>query len=117
MPVSLTIVPKSLAKVTSLPLAAKVGVGKEVEISVRVARTFDLPSSFKVEAILPPNVKGVTVKDVTIKAGEDEAKMTFIVAPNATIGQTPTITLRFTSMFNDTVPVVHESKLTLAITK
>ena len=117
MPVSITIVPKSLAKVTSLPLAAKVGVGKEVEISVRVARTVDLPSSFKVEAILPPNVKGVTVKDVTIKAGEDEAKMTFIVAPNATIGQTPTITLRFTSMFNDTIPVVHEMKMTLAITK
>jgi hypothetical protein len=117
MPVSLTIVPKSLAKVTSLPQSAKVSVGKDVEVVVRVARTFDLPSSFKVEAIIPPNVKGLSAKSVTINAGEDEAKMTFSAAPNATIGQTPTITLRFTAMFNDTVPVVHEAKLTLTITK
>jgi hypothetical protein len=117
MPVSVTIVPKTLAKVAAVPQAAKVKVGKDVEVLVRVARTVDLPSSFKVEAIIPPNVKGLSAKEVTITAGEDEMKMIFTAAPNAAVGQSPTITLRFTAMFNGTIPVVHETKLTLSITK
>lgn len=117
MPVSVTIVPKLLGKFTATPAASKVSVGKQVEVTVKLARQYDLPLALNVEAIIPPNVKGVSAKGVTIKAGEDEAKITFTVAPNATIGATPTITLRATAMFNDTVPIVHETKVTLAIAK
>ncbi len=117
MPVSVTIVPKSLGKMTALPAAAKVSVGKNVEITVKFARAYDLPLSLKVEAILPPNLKGVTVKDAIIKPGEEEVKLVFSAAPDATIGATPVITLRATAMFNDMVPIVHETKMTLAITK
>ncbi len=117
MPVSVTIVPKLLGKFTALPAAAKVSVGKSVEVTVKLARQFDLPLDVKVEAILPSNAKGITAKDVTIKAGEEEAKITFTAAPGATIGATPVITLRATAMFNDTIPIVHETKVTLAIAK
>ena len=117
MPVSIIVAPKQLGKFTALPANAKVSLGKEVEVTVRLARQYDLPLSLKVEAVLPPNVKGLTAKDVTIKAGEDEAKLTFIVAPNATIGAAPPITIRATAMFNDTIPVVHETKVTLTIAK
>jgi hypothetical protein len=116
-PVSVTIVPKVLAKVSAAPQAAKVSVGKDVDVTVRVARIFDLPTSFKVEAIIPPNIKGLSAKETTIKAGEEEAKMIFRIAADAPVGQNASITLRFTGMFNDTIPVVHEMKLTLAITK
>lgn len=117
MPVSVTIVPKVLGKLTATPQNSKVSLGKDVEITVRFARQFDLPLALKVEAILPPGVKGITAKDVTIKAGDDEAKLVFSVAPNATVGMTPQITIRATAMFNDTVPVVHETKVSLAIAK
>jgi hypothetical protein len=117
MPVSVTIVPKSLGKMTSLPAAPKVSVGKNVEITVKFARAYDLPLSLKVEAILPPNLKGVTVKEAIIKPGEDETKIVFTIAPDAMIGAMPAITLRATAMFNETVPIVHEAKMTLAITK
>jgi hypothetical protein len=117
MPVSVTIVPKVLGKMTAVPAASKVSVGKNVEITVKFARAYDLPLALKVEAILPPNLKGVTAKDVVIKPGEEEAKIVFTVAPDATIGATPVITLRATAMFNETVPIVHETKVTLAITK
>ena len=33
------------------------------------------------------------------------------------IGQTPQITIRATAMFNDSVPIVHETKVTLAVAK
>jgi hypothetical protein len=117
MPVSVTVAPKILGKFTALPASAKVSVGKEVEVTVRLVRAYELPLSLKVEAILPPNLNGVTAKDVTIKAGEEEAKLKFVIAPNAPIGQAPTITVRATAMFNDTIPVVHETKVTLAIAK
>ena len=117
MPVSVTIVPKILGKFTATPANAKVSLGKDVEVTVRLVRQFDLPLNLKVEAILPPNAKGITAKDATIKAGEEEAKLLFTVAPNAMIGQSPTITIRATAMFNDTEPVVHETKVTLQIAK
>jgi hypothetical protein len=117
MPVSVTIVPKQLGKLTATPATAKVSAGKDVEITVRLARQYDLPLALKVEAILPPNFKAESVKEGTIKPGEEETKLLISVAPGATIGATSTITIRATAMFNDTVPVVHETKVTLAVTK
>jgi hypothetical protein len=117
MPVSVTIVPKQLGKVTVAPMNAKLAQGKEVEITVRVARQFELPIPFKVEAVFPPGVKGVTAQPVTIKAGEDEAKLLITAAPDAAITPNTSVTIRFTAMFNDTIPVVHEAKLVLSIGK
>jgi hypothetical protein len=117
MPVSVTIVPKTLGKLTTTNTNAKVALGKDAEFTVRFARAYDLPLPLKVEAILPPGVKGITAKDATIKAGEDEVKLVFNVSPNALVGQTPQITIRATALFNDSVPIVHETKVTLAIAK
>jgi len=117
MPVSVTIVPKQLGKLTATPATAKVSAGKDVEITVRLARQYDLPLALKVEAILPPNLKAESVREATIKPGEEETKLLISVAPSATIGATSTITIRATAMFNDSVPVVHETKVTLAVTK
>ena len=117
LPVSVTVVPKSLGKLSAQPTTAKVSIGKDVEVAVRIARLYELPIGFKVEAILPANVKGITVKDAAIKADQDEVKLIFAVAPNAMIGANPSITIRATAMFNDAVPIVHETKVTLTITK
>ncbi len=117
MPVLVTVVPKQLGKFNATPTNAKVAVGKDVEVTVRRARQYHLPVFLKVEAVLPPNVKGVTAKDVTIKADEEEAKLIFTVAPDATVGPAQSITIRATAMFNDMYPIVHEAKLTLNIGK
>jgi hypothetical protein len=117
MPVSLTIVPKQLGKLSVPTTTTKVARGKTVEITVKFARQYDLPLALKVEAILPPNLKGVIVEEANIKENEDETRIVFSVAPNATIGTTPQITIRATAMFNGTVPVVHETKVSLNITK
>ena len=106
-----------LAKVTATPQNVKVQPGKDVEVVVRVARQFDLPASFKVEAIFPPNVKGLSAKEVSIKADQDEAKLIFSASPQATVGANQSVTVRFTAMFNDTIPIVHEAKLTLTVAK
>jgi hypothetical protein len=117
MPVTVTIVPKLLGKFTATPQNAKVSAGKNVEVTVRLARQYDLPLSLKVEAILPPNVKGVTAKPAAINANEEETKLVFSIAPDAAVGSAPSITIRATAMFNGDTPIVHETKLTLNIAK
>jgi hypothetical protein len=117
MPVSLTIVPKQIGKLTAAPATPRVSAGKDIEITVKLARQYDFPVTLKVEAILPPNAKGITAKDAMIKADEDETKIVISVAPNVPIGSNPVVTIRATAMFNDTIQVVHETKVTLAIAK
>jgi hypothetical protein len=117
LPVRVTIVPKQLGKVTATPTNAKVSVGKTVEVTAKIARQFDLPIALKVEAVFPANVKGLSAKASTINSNEDETKILITAAPDAMIAANTSITLRFTAMFNDTVPIVHETKLTLAVTK
>ena len=116
-PIQLTIVPKQLGKVTVTPANAKLAPGKEIELIARVARQYDLPASFKVEAVLPPNVKGLSAKAVTINADQDEAKLILSAEPGAVIAPNTSVTVRFTSMFNETIPIVHEAKLTVSLAK
>jgi hypothetical protein len=116
MPVIVTIVPKQLGKLTATPTNAKVMPGKDVEISVRFARQFEVASNLKIEAIMPPNVKGLSAKIVQLKAEDEETKLTINVSPEAPPGQ-QSITIRATAMFNDTIPVVHEAKVTLNVGK
>ncbi len=116
-PVAVTVVPKQLAKLTATPAQTKVSAGKSIDIVVRAARQFDLPIAFKVEAILPPNVKGLSIADATISADGDEAKLTLVASPQAVVGSNASITIRATAMFNGTTPVVHETKLQISVSK
>ncbi len=115
-PISVTIIPKQLAKLT-VPNNVKVPIGKEAEFTVKVGRQFEYAGTFKVEAILPAGTKGLAINAVTLKAGEEDAKLIVRAQPDAKVGQTPTLTIRATAMFNDTTPVVHEAKLKVNITK
>lgn len=114
-PINLIVVPKQLAKVSTGAAAVKVPAGKDVEVAVKVARQFEYSGSYKVEAIIPATAKGVKAEPVTIKSGEDDAKLV-IRADTGAAGQSATLTIRVTAMFNDT-PVVHETKLTVNVTK
>jgi len=116
-PVTVTVVPKVLGKLTATPMAPKLPIGKDVEVTVKFARAYELPIELKVEAVLPPNTKGISAKPAVIKSGDEEVKLVFTAAPDATIAPNLGITLRATAMFNETVPIVHETKITLAVTK
>jgi hypothetical protein len=113
-PISLTVVPKQLAKV-SVPQNVKIKAGGSADVVVKVARQFDYAGSFKIE-IDPKTAKGLKVAEQTLKAGADEAIVKF-TATDLKPGNNAQVTLRVIAMFNDAVPVVHEAKLTLAVVK
>jgi hypothetical protein len=115
-PIAVTIVPKQLAKVAVPQNNPKIKAGDKTEVVIKVARQFDYNGPFKVE-IDPKASKGITSSPATIKAGEDETKLMLIAAPGTPAGSNPSVTVRVTAMFNDTLPVVHEAKFNVAIVK
>jgi hypothetical protein len=114
-PVTVTVVPKSLATLT-VPANAAAKVGAETKVVIKLARQFDYKGEFKVELVQGPNDKGVTARETTIPAGKDDAELVLTVAEDAAPGNRPNLLIRATAMFNG-AEVKHEAKFALNITK
>jgi hypothetical protein len=114
-PIVLTVIPKQLGKLTVTP-PAKLQPGKQIELTVKFARQYDMPIPLKVEIVLLDSYKGLTATAATIGLDQDEAKLTITAAANASPGATA-ITVRATAMFDETVAVVHEAKVNVAVGK
>lgn len=115
-PITIQVVPLALAKVSGTPTGKFVG-GTNGELVVKVERQFDFAGEFKAKLVLPPNTKGVTVDDITIPAGQSEAKFVVKLAPDVVAGQIQP-TVQVTGMFDGKLAIVQESpKLTLNIEK
>jgi len=115
-PIAVTIVPKQLAKLTVPQNSTKIKPGGSADVAIKVSRQFDYRGEFKVE-VDAKGAKGVTAETAPIKAGEDEAILKVKVDQGIPPGGNATITVRVIAMFNDTLPVVHEAKLTVAVVK
>jgi hypothetical protein len=115
--VTLTVLPKQVATVT-LPnpnLTAKIGAQSEVPI--KLTRLHDFAGEFKVQVVLPSNVKGVNVDAITIPAGQNEAKLVLRIDPAMTPVNLANLIVRATAMVNGNVPTVHEVKLNVNVVK
>jgi hypothetical protein len=116
-PVTLTVLPKALATVVLPNPNPTAKVGAETEVVVKVTRMYDFDGEFKVKVVLPPDAKGVTIDEVTIPAGQDEAKLKVKVAADAAPGNRANINVIATAMYNGTVPITQEAKLNVNVVK
>src|SRR5262249_14510942 len=116
-PVLLTIVPRQLAKVTLTPQNLTLKAGKETELVVKVARLFDYEGEFKVQLVLPPDVKGLSAMEVTIPADKSEARLVLVADEDAPPGNRTGLSVRATTVVNGTLTVQHDAKLTVNVTK
>lgn len=105
-PVTLSIVPKSLATVTIPAGPPTVKVGGQVEVIVRVARQFNYDGAFKIDIVVPPAVKGLTIEPATIAAGQNEVKLIVKAPADAMPGNRGGLVVRATGLYNGTVPTV-----------
>ena len=78
--VMLTVLPKALGTVALATPNPTAKIGMATEVVVKVTRLYDYEGEFKVKVVLPPEVKDVTVDEVVIPAGKDEAKLMLKVA-------------------------------------
>ena len=116
-PVTVTVVPKQLATIALTPPNANAKLGTQAKFVVKVNRLFNYPGEFKVELVLPPNTKGLNAPEVTIPAGKDEGELVVAIAPDAKPGNQAGLLVRATAMFNGTVAVKHEAKLSINVQK
>jgi hypothetical protein len=96
-PVTLTILPKSLAKLSLSTPNVQVKLGKEAEVLVRVQRQFGYDGEFKVQVVLPSGATGASIADTVIPAGKDEAKL--VVKAGDKPGNLSNLTVRATAMY------------------
>jgi hypothetical protein len=116
-PVSITVLPRSLAQLALSNPNLTLKVGGKVEVLVRVARQFNYAGEFKVRLVLPPGVQGVSAREVTIPAGGTEAKLVIEAPADAKPGVRGNLTVRAVALFNGKVPTNHEVKLNVNVVK
>src|SRR5439155_14261415 len=77
-PIQVTVIPSSVAKVTvgALPNNT-LKIGTPGELLIKVERQYDYAGAFTLKCAPPMGVTGVTADEVTIPAGNDEAKLVF----------------------------------------
>jgi hypothetical protein len=109
-PVTLTILPKSVANFTVANPSMTVKIGKEAEVVVRVARQYGYDGEFKVQVVLPPNAKGVQIGEAVIPAGKDEARLVIKTVVGAAPVNLPNLVVRATAMYQGHA-MTHEAKL------
>jgi hypothetical protein len=116
-PVTLTIAPKEVAKVTVSPANVTVKAGQETAVTVRVERLYEYDGELKVQLVLPPGMKGVSAKEAVIPAGANQARFVIAASPEAAGGQLPGLRVRATALFNGRVPTAQEGKLSVTVTR
>jgi hypothetical protein len=115
-PVTVTVLPRSVARLALDNAAPMVKAGTQGELVVKVTRQFNYEGEFKVQVVLPQNVKGVEADEVTIPAGQNEAKVVLKVPEDAAPGNRADLIVRATAMLEG-VPIVHEVKFSVNVVK
>lgn len=116
-PVELTILPKQVANLSVDNGNPSIKAGAEAAITVKVARLFDYADAFKVELVLPQGAKGIDAAGITIAPGANEAKLTLKVPADTAPTQIQNIIIRAVAVVNGNVPLTHETKINVNITK
>ena len=95
---------------------ATVKAGNQAEVVVRVSRLFNYDGEFKVELVLPPNTQGISAEEVTIPAGQNEAKLVIKAEADAKPGGRPNLQVKATALYKDT-PLVQQTPLNVNVVK
>lgn len=115
-PLLFTVLPKQVANLSATP-NINLKLGTPGEIIATVSRLHDFEGPFKVQLVLPPNVKGITTGEVTIPAGENQAKLIATAAANAPVANYPNLTIRASAVVNGNVTLIHEAKVNINVIK
>jgi hypothetical protein len=115
-PVTLTVVPKSLAALALPNPTATAKAGMMTEFVVKITRQFEYDGEFKVEVVLPAAVKDVSITAETIPPGQNEAKLSIAVPADAPPGNRADLMVKATAMYNG-MPIVHEAKFNVNVVK
>jgi hypothetical protein len=107
-PVTINVLPLTLGKVTATP-AGNLKGGMTSDLTVKVERQNDFAGEYKVKLVLPMGTKGVTADDVTIPAGQTDAKIVLKAAPDVAAGPLANLVVQVTGMYDGKLAIMSES--------
>jgi hypothetical protein len=115
-PVEITVIPTSVAKFTAGPIPNNViKAGTMVEVPIKIERQYDFAGEYKVTFVpAAKDATGVTVAEVVVPAGKDEAKLVFKAAADAKPGAVAG-TIQLSAMYDKKYPINHETKVNFTI--
>ena len=117
-PLSIMVLPKTLATLTLSSAGPNVKIGGQTEVIVRVQRKYGFDGEFEVLVVLPAGAKGVEIAKVIIPAKQDEAKLVIKSPAGSMPGNVQNILVKATALYGaGKVPVVHEIKLGVNVVK
>jgi hypothetical protein len=116
-PLTISIAPKQLGTVTLANANVTLKQGMNAEVVVKVARMFDYDGEYKVKVMLPPNANGVTCDEVTIPAGQTEAKLMVRATDAAAVMNLANLSVVATAMYEGKTPITQEAKLNVNVVK
>jgi hypothetical protein len=116
-PITVTVLPKALAKLTVSGGPPRVKAGGETEVIVKVARLHNYDGPFDVQVVLPPGSKGLEAEEATIPAGANEAHLVIRAQPGAAPGPRPNVVIRAVGRFNGKLPTKQEVKVNVMVVK
>jgi hypothetical protein len=116
-PVQVTVLPKQVAMLSVDNANPTIKTGAEGAVLVKVSRQYDYAGEFKVELVLPPNVKGVSADPITIAGDMNEGKMMLRIPPDTPPANLQNLIVRATAVVNGNVTLTHETKINVNIAK
>ena len=116
-PVDLLVLPKSLGEFSATNNGVQVKVGQEGALMLKVKRLHEYKGPYKVETVIPMNLKGFTLEGAEIPANSDTANVKVKVAPDAMPGARNDIVLKFKAMYLGKDEVTQELKVNINIAK
>lgn len=116
VPVSLTVLPRTLSTVTLSTANATVKVGGEAAVTVRLRRQYNHGGAYKVQLVLPPAIKGLECDEVTLGPDQDEVTLKVRAPEDSKPGNRAGLFVRVTTTFRGK-PVTQEAKLNVNVVK
>lgn len=114
-PITLTVVPKQILKITPPTATLKIERGKDAEASIQVSKLFPFAGAVEID-VDPASAKGVHAAPVKLQLTEnDTVKLKVSVDQDAPTGMF-NVTVRAVTRFADR-PISHEAKMAVMITK
>jgi len=116
-PIELTVLPKALGEFSITNAGVQVKTGQEGMLELKVKRLHNYEGVYKVESILPANMKGITLDQAEFAINSELAKIKVKVAVDAVPGPRNDIVLKFKGMFLGKEEILHELKANVTVVK
>jgi hypothetical protein len=116
-PVTIHVVPQNVGTVSLSSNTLTLKPGSETALTVKVNRQNDYQGAFRVQLVVPPDVKGVDADSVEIPAGKNEAKLTIKTAGDAAPGSRAGLIVRVKATIKEKLEIKQDVKLNLTVAK